>query len=76
MKYVLNYITIREKSVAEVLDTILVWPEKQTTEEKRKQSVEHTSSVITSDKWIEIMQAKVNEKKTKTRREQLKKQKE
>ena len=37
----LNYITTREKSVAEVLDTILAWPEKQTTKEKRKQSVEH-----------------------------------
>ena len=41
IKYVLNYITIREKSVAEVLDTILVWPGKQTTKEKRKKSVEH-----------------------------------
>ena len=69
MKYVLNYITIRGKSIAEVLDTILVWPEKRTTKEKRKQSVEHTPFVLTSDKWIEIMQTNVNEKKTQRRGE-------
>ena len=40
MKYVLNYIIIREKLVAGVLDTILVWTEKQTTKEKRKQDKE------------------------------------
>ena len=50
------------------MDTILVSPEKQTTKEKRKQSVEHMPPVISFDKWIEIMQAKVNEKKTKMRR--------
>ena len=72
----LNYISIREKSVAEVLDTILVWPEKQTTNEKWKQSVTHTPSVITSDKWIEIMQAKVNEKRQRGGEKNLKKQKE
>ena len=76
IKYVLNYITIRKKSIAEVLDIILVWTGKHTTEEKWKQSVERTPPVITSDKWIEIIQAKVNEKKTKRRRKELKKQKE
>ena len=76
MKYMLNYITIREKSVAEILDTIFVWPEKQTTNEKRKELVEHTPSVITSDKWIKMMQVKLNGKKTKRRKKELKKQKE
>ena len=76
MKYALIYVTICEKSVADVLDTIIVWPEKQTTKEKRKQSVEHTPSVIMSDKQIKIMQTKVNGKKTKRRGKELKKQKE
>ena len=66
-------ITIREKSVAEVLATILFCPEKQTTKEKRKQSVEHTPTVITSDKWLEIMQAKVNEKKNNEEEKRIKK---
>ena len=72
----LNYIKLCKKLIAEVLDKILVWQEKKTTREKLKQSVEHTLPAIKSDKWIAIMQAKVNEKKTKRRRIELKRQKE
>lgn len=53
-------ISIREKSMNQVFNEILKWPKKQTKQRKRK--VEHLPSVITADKWIEIMEAKEKDK--------------
>lgn len=66
-----NTITMRRKSLDEVIDEICMWPKKKTTTRKRK--VEHLPSVITADKWIEIMEAKKNEKSAEEERKRLKK---
>lgn len=50
-----NAIMMRWKSLDEVLDQIIVWPKKQSS--KRKRAVKHMNSVITSEKWIKIMEA-------------------
>lgn len=67
----LKTITMRRKSVDEVIDEICMWPNKKTTTRKRK--VEHLPSVITSEKWIELMEAKENEKTAEEERKKLRK---
>lgn len=62
---------MRRKSVDEVIDEICMWPNKKTTTRKRK--VEHLPSVITSEKWIELMEAKENEKTAEEERKKLRK---
>lgn len=66
-----NTITMRRKSLDEVMDEIVMWPKKQPS--KRKRAVEHLPSVITADKWIKIMEAKEKEKNDKEEEKKLKK---
>ncbi|KAG5887629.1 hypothetical protein JTB14_036274 [Gonioctena quinquepunctata] len=50
--------TMCRKALDEVINQIVMWPKKQPS--KRKRAVEHLPSVITSEKWIEVMEAKEN----------------
>lgn len=67
-------ISIQRKSVQEVLNEILVYPSKQVTNNKRRRSADqHLAAVITSDKWVEMMQAQENEKNEKEEKKNEKK---
>ncbi|CAG5075846.1 Protein of unknown function [Cotesia congregata] len=66
-----NTITMCRKSLDEVINQIVMWPKKQPS--KRKRAVKHLPSVITSNKWIEVMEAKENEKNEKEEERKLKK---
>ncbi|KAG5887487.1 hypothetical protein JTB14_023673 [Gonioctena quinquepunctata] len=66
-----NTMTMRRKALDEVINQIVMWPKKQPS--KRKRAVEHLPSVITSEKWIEVMEAKENERNEKEEEKKLKK---
>ncbi|KAG5883067.1 hypothetical protein JTB14_009952 [Gonioctena quinquepunctata] len=61
-----NTMTMRRKALDEVINQIVMWPKKQTS--KRKRAVKHLPSVITSEKWIEVMEAKENERNEKEKK--------
>ncbi|XP_057336260.1 uncharacterized protein LOC130674846 [Microplitis mediator] len=68
-----NTVTMRRKSVDEVINEIVMWPKSKKQSSKRKRAVEHLPSVITADKWIEIMEAKEKEKNDKEEEKKIKK---
>ncbi|KAH0561541.1 hypothetical protein KQX54_017542 [Cotesia glomerata] len=68
-----NTITMRRKSLDEVINEIVMWPKSKKQSSKRKRAVEHLPSVITADKWIEIMEAKEKEKNDKEEEKKIKK---
>lgn len=64
----------RPNSVDDVLKEILVWPKKQVSNKRKRQvAADHLPSVITSEKWLEIMAAKENEKQAKEEEKEIKK---
>ncbi|KAG5874307.1 hypothetical protein JTB14_019056 [Gonioctena quinquepunctata] len=66
-----NTMTMRRKALDEVINQIFMWPKKQPS--KRKRAVEHLPPVITSEKWIEVMEAEENERNEKEEEKKLKK---
>ncbi|KAG5899058.1 hypothetical protein JTB14_000081 [Gonioctena quinquepunctata] len=64
-----NTMTMRRKALGEVINQIVMWPKKQPS--KRKRAVEHLPSVITSEKWIEVMEAEENERNEKEEEKKL-----
>lgn len=60
---------LKKRSVSEALRDITTWPEKaESNENKKIRRKMNLPSVVTSDKWIELMEAKENEKQIKEKR--------
>jgi len=57
-----------KRSLTTVFNGIIKWPLSKTTRKK-----EYTPSVITSDKWVEFHEIKLNEKEEKERKKEEKK---